>query len=203
MKSNRVTIWANVMNHSGYYISMDGDVCSAKSNYDGRVLKKWKRLQLRVSEGYVSRVSLSDIKGVHRFSPHQLVGMHFPVGGIGKHINHKNGIKNDNRVENLEWSTPKENEQHAWKILGKTHSREANLDRSKALRSVIPVNRINVQYTKEQVERVIQLNKAGVSLHVIAFKVGISHSAPGRIVKAKEIGIYTKGTKRIEYVVIQ
>jgi uncharacterized protein YerC len=199
--ASRPTIWSNVINHPGYYVSIDGDVVSAKSNYDGRVIPKWKRLKLRLEKGYVSRASLSSTKRIQRFSPHQLVGMHYPVGGAGKQINHKNGIRNDNRVENLEWCTPKENEMHAWKVLGKSHSISSNKDRSKTLMNKKVLARINVQHSKEVILEVLKLGSEGIGMHHIASQVGISHSTPSRIIRALEIGIFIPGTKQIKEII--
>jgi hypothetical protein len=63
--------------------------------------------------GYIY-ISLCKNNSYRYFRVHRLVAINFIENTYNKpSVNHKNGIKTDNRVENLEWVTNKENSVHS------------------------------------------------------------------------------------------
>ena len=68
------------------------------------------------------------------FAIHTLVAKTFieNTNPLRTQVNHKNGNKKDNKVENLEWTTPKENTHHARTVLGFDNTGSKN-PRAKAI----------------------------------------------------------------------
>jgi hypothetical protein len=109
-------IWKPVVGYEGLYeISSLGKV---RSIYRGRNTGK-ALAPIKSQNGYLV-VTPSKNGVVKQKSIHRLVAMAFLPNPKSKIcVNHINGDKHDNRVENLEWATYQENEVHSHVHLGK------------------------------------------------------------------------------------
>jgi WD40 repeat protein len=88
-----------------YSVSIEGKVRNDRRN---------SLLNQHEQQGYM-HVSLSCFEKTKRLKVHRLVAIAFIPNPENKpYVNHKNGNKSDNTVENLEWVTASENTIHAW-----------------------------------------------------------------------------------------
>jgi len=104
--------WSPCIEAPGYWVSDEGQI----RNKHGRILRgvTYPNGYRGVKFGRAGKTHL-----IHRLVLRAFVG----PAKDGEDANHKNGVRSDNRVENLEWVSHSDNIKHAHRVLTrKTHA---------------------------------------------------------------------------------
>jgi hypothetical protein len=96
-----------IPNYPNYQIDTNGNVF----NKYGKIIKQQK------NRGGYKYINIYNNNGPKKITIHRLMATTYLDNPLNKpQINHINGIKTDNRIDNLEWSTASENGKHSYKL---------------------------------------------------------------------------------------
>lgn len=160
--------WKPIVNYEDLYeISCTGRVKALVR--DNRFCKNEASIMTPqlINCGYL-QVGLCKNKRYKRFLVHRLVAQAFVLNPESRpQVNHINGIKVDNCIENLEWVTPSENRKHAFRIgLSVPKRGEANhyakLTESQVKRIRL-INEITPELSHQRVAGMFKVTQTAVS----------------------------------------
>ena len=138
--------WKDIVGYEGLYqVSNLGNVKSLNYNRTGKE-KVMSNLSLSTA-GYIN-IGLWKDRKLKQFKVHQLVAITFiPNSDSSKNcIDHINGVRSDNRVENLRWCTSRENCNFP---LAKTNRAQSQVNNSKKSKPVLQIDKNTGEVIKE------------------------------------------------------
>ncbi len=115
MRTSSPEIWKDVVGYEGQYQVSDQGRVKSLLWRTPRIMRPWL-----ANTGYAC-VTLGVRGEKSKLLVHRLVATAFlpnPNSSYRNQINHKNGVRTDNRVVNLEWCSNQENAIHSANVLG-------------------------------------------------------------------------------------
>ena len=171
-------IWQDLYGYKGYFqVSNLGNIRSLdrtikpKGNQKSRFVKGKQYRVWKNYKGYCL-VTLAKHNVKKAKVLHILIAKTFiPNPCKRPEVNHKNGIKDDNRACNLEWNTRLQNQHHSINVLGKLAKGESH---------------VLSKLTEQDVINIINLHKTGKYTYVdIARMYNMEETQMARIIKRK------------------
>jgi len=153
-----------------YIVSSAGDVYSMHYNHKRNTVRKLK--QRTTKDGYKD-VAIPVNGEMKHFRVHRLVALTFIPNPRKEadQVNHKNGVKSDNYVDNLEWVTGSENLRHAYDhgLCHGTPGEERGLSK----------------FTNAQIEEACSLLEQNLPFKTISERTGVSRGILHCILKGR------------------
>ena len=166
--------WKDIPGYAGLYqVSNMGNVKSLDRRVDngqgGTNIVQERILKPICSTNGYAHVSPSRNGKVKNCLVHRLVLMTFnrmPEDGEG--CNHINGVKDDNRIENLEWTTQLENIRHAIDVLGKDTKGEGNGHSKLTEADVLEIRKLHAtgRYLQRELGKMFGVDKTTIGCMV-------------------------------------
>jgi hypothetical protein len=115
-----IDVWKSIPGYEGLYEAHPSGLVRSLDRVDriGR-LRRGRLLKAPLNSHGYPNLSLYKDGERHGFELHRVIALTFLKPADGRHeVNHKNGVKADCCVTNLEWCTSKENQHHSRRVLG-------------------------------------------------------------------------------------